>query len=224
MCVVHNCNQSSYYESKEGECYYHWKVRIGLIEKPIEHTITDSTRRNEYFVEYQKIVMSVLGKIKTVEGSDKEDLKQHLLMTLWLLTDIIKADAHVGEIHNFIKLSLTREANRYIKTIQTNVELTVETIEETPELIVNIDEVIEEKENETHQRHVVHQFVFNELDDLERMLFNDLFLTEEVIVLRDLGPKYNKSYVWVHKYGQRLYNRFKQYISVFGYKAEELLL
>jgi len=226
MCSIIGCNQASYFESEVGHCYYHHKVELGLIVPDEKPALSEGEHKNVVFAELQPLVSQAMKKINLIDTSSYEDLKQHLYLHLWTLIPTIRKDAREKEVFSYVRLALKQEGVRFANrendyvTSADSLDLVVESegdIPYNPENIF-IENILKQK-----QREVIVQFTYEELNDLESMLFNDLFMTDDTITLRDLALKYNKSHVWVHKYGLRLYERFKGHAKSMGYQASELI-
>ena len=224
MCVIVYCNQSPYFEDEEGRCYYHWKVKQGLITPEKSESMSKMTHRNSLYQKYERVAHLIANRTEGITEDEREDLDQHLLLNLWILTDKVRQDAHEKEVYNFVRLSLCREANYYINYILTNNTNVVPIHDvEIEDIRINPAELFDMCDMAEHRKYLVWQFVFQELTDFEGKLFNDLFLDTEIVTLRVLGTKYDKSHEFIRKYGLRLYERFKIYITKSGCKITDYI-
>ena len=225
MCSTVGCNQNPYFESKFGRCYYHWKVNSGLIVPDKEDTQTKMHVRDYLFSKYVKVVQMIANRTQGLSDDEREDLAQHLMLHLWVLTDRVRPDASEKEVYNFVRLSTGREASYYINyylNYHTNNNVSIDLID-IEDVQLNPEEIFYSGDLHAHRQEVVWGFVIQELSALEGSLFRDLFLDYEIVTLRFLGDKHGKSHEWVRKYGQRLYNRFKEFIGQLGYDSSEFI-
>ena len=223
MCDVEGCTQSPYFESSEGECYYHWKIRLGLMKKSDAVPMERRTNHKILFDKYLKLVRIVTFKyLNNVHPANIDDVMQHLSEALWVLIGTIKLDASSKQVYRYLYLSLQREGVRFLSSLQEEETYDDSSLVEDGNTL-DIHEIVEEEDLKEHRKYMIYQFVYQELNDLESRLFYDLFLTEEVVTLRNLGKKYTKSYEWVRKYGERLYNRFKIFVTQVGYAVSDFI-
>lgn len=224
MCSIIGCNQSSYYESEVAHCYYHHKIEMGLIAPEKTQQMSDGEHEKVVFAELQCLVPQAMKKIRLIDTSIYSDLKQHLYAYLWTLIPTIRKDAREKEVFSYIRMALKQEGVRFASAennYATSVISLDSLIEDGVDFPYNPEDIFIETILKQKQMEMIVQFASNKLNNLESMLFNDLFLTTEVVTLRSLGDKYNKSHEWVRKYGQRLYSRFKQYILTLGFTIDD---
>lgn len=227
MCSIIGCTQGDYYDSKKGHCYYHWKIDEQLIEPDPDNKEASHTHNGERFMLLFPLVNQAVNKIGLINESRREDLSQHLCITLWMLVPQIRADASKLEVYKFIRLSLFREGVRYAKVVNEEDILSVdmtnlnETFDNSD--VFNIEEVVIEEQLDNKRMEVVADFMFYECTKREGHVFYDLFVTKEHETLRSIAEKHEVAPNTIRNIGMRLYERFKECITSYGYTADELL-
>lgn len=236
MCRVRSCPQNAYYESTKGYCYFHHKQFLNLIPKSDRQYylgaadvnvlyVTRYLNRSNIVKRYNRMAYRVS---KTVSGFytsvNFDDLLQESLAHLWVIADRIDPTFNKRQISKFIFINLRQHLQHYAHSISSTISVTTHKRVTLPVTVLYVDDLFDTSDWEQVD-HLIdryrkidkcHDIIISfaeSLDDLERELFYDLFLSEQEFSLRMIGRSYSKSHEWVRKFGQQLFGKFQRYVE-----------
>jgi len=236
MCRVRSCPQQRYYESTKGYCYFHHKQFLNLIPKSDRQYYLSAADANTLYVTRYLKRSNIVKKYnrmayrvsKTVSGLytsvNFDDLLQESLAHLWVIADRINPTFSKRQISKFIFINLRQHLQHYAHNISSTISVTKHKRVTLPVTILYVDELFDTSDWEQIDNlidryrkvdkcnDIVISFA-ESLDELERELFYDLFLSEQEFSLREIGRSYSKSHEWVRKFGHRLFSKFGEFVE-----------
>lgn len=225
MCSRSNCNQSAYFESKEGECYFHWKVRQGLMGQQSDYmTKADIqlSKKQRYwktriFEKYQDLAMYVASKTKGVSEADRPDLAQTLLTKLWSVSQQVDTGLNEEVIYSMILTSLLNTVTDFRRADKqsTSVEIPDDLYADG-----DTEEIINNKAIKYIITNLLNIYL-NNLDTEDRYIFIALHLASETIPVRTIGDDLGVSAMSIVRRGRKLFEGFKEYVTQQGYTVAD---